>query len=432
MRPSRFLILLAFFADTSAESATLEEAVNAAQAKSSLVGISEKQANQSRAQLWRGRFTLLPSVFLEGAYTLNQREITMDPLEWLPEEYADFIPGDFEPTVIQQKEYLSANLRVDQTLFDARTLPVLRAAGQGVAAAEANVERAKRLLKSQVAQMAYQVQATREASDLARRAVTMAQVQQDMADTRKQLGSGARREQLQAQLAYSQAQRELRRAEEMEQAAELAFSQLTGFERDVRLDLQEQLDLPSSLEQAQALARRHRSDLRAALSQMNASKAMHSASKWSFLPRLSASFVTTYTENTVFSEYPTAWLGMVNAQWALWDGGGYRAQVATDRANWRMAQMAEEDTRYRVEREVEAAWGALARSRQAHSAVKVEVALAKENLDLAEASLPTGAASWVDVERARLGMQSASLAELRERMSLRLSEIQLLVATGRY
>ena len=432
MKAPSLLLCLAFFVDSSAEAATLEEAVTAAQAKSSLVGISEQQALQSRAQLWRGRFTLLPSLFLEGSYTLNQREITMDPTEWLPEEYADFIPGEFEPTVIQEKDYFAANLRVDQTLFDARTLPVLRAAGEGVAAAEANVERAKRLLKLQVAQMAYQVQATREASDLARRGVTMAQVQLDLADAQKQLGSGARREQLQAQLAYSQAQRELRRAEEMQKSAELAFSQVTGFERDVQLELTQQLDLPSSLEQAQANARRHRSDLRSALSQMNASEAMYSASKWSFLPRVSASFVTTYTENTMFSEYPTAWLGMVNAQWALWDGGGYRAQVATDRANWRMAQMAEEDTRNRVEREVESAWSALVRARQAHAAVEVEVALARENLDLAEAALPTGAASWVDVERARLGMQSASLAELRERVSLRLSEIQLLVATGRY
>ena len=130
---------------------TLEEAVAAAEQRSSLVGMSEQLRLQASAQRTRARFSLLPSVWLDGSYTVNQREIVMDTTDWIPEEFSSYVPDDLEPTVIQEKEYFSASLRVDQPIFDARTLPGLRAAGERLAASEASLSRAKRLLKAQVA-----------------------------------------------------------------------------------------------------------------------------------------------------------------------------------------------------------------------------------------------------------------------------------------
>ena len=179
-------------------------------------------------------------------------------------------------------------------------------------------------------------------------------------------------------------------------------------------------------------ARSQRKDLQSTQAMEAAAFAVHQAARWSFLPRVSASFLTTYSENTMFSDYNTNWMGLVNAQWALWDGGHSRANKARDRANWRMSQMATQDASDQVEREVEGAWVGLERARLALNAVEVEVELARENLKLAEAALEGGGASWMEVERARLGMQAASMAELMERTSLRMAEVALLVATGTY
>ena len=430
----RFLLTLVGFGlgSNTASAVTLEEAVAAAEERSSLVGMSEQQRVQANAQRMRARFALLPSVWFDGSYTLNQREILMDTSEWFPEEFSSYIPADLEPTVIQEKEYFSASVRVDQAIFDARTLPGLRAANEGLAASEAQLERAKRLLKAQVAQVAYQTQAAREATELATRGVTMAQAQLDLAEARRDLGGAVDREVLQAKLSLSQAIRERRGAQQAENEAELVLSQMTGFERDVSLELNAEVSLPGSLSDALGAARTNRKDLQAAKAMEASAFAVHQAARWSFMPRVNASFLTNYSENTMFSDYNTNWMGIVTAQWALWDGGHSRANKAQDRANWRMSQMARQDSSDQVELEVESAWGGLQRARQAHQHVEQEVVLARENLRLAEAALDGGGASWLEVEQARLGFQAASMAELMERTSLRLAEVAVLVATGSY
>jgi outer membrane protein TolC len=414
------------------QAATLDEAVVAAQAKSHSVGMVHQQRIIAQAQLGQVRFSLLPSVFVNGSYTVNQYEITMDPTEWVPEEFAGAFGEGAEPTLIQEKDYLAASLRVDQTLFDSRTLPGLKAATENLAAARAAEQRAERLMKARVAQMAYGVQAARDAMDLAKRGLDMAQVQLDLAEARKDLGGSSRRDYLQAQLASSKAKRDLRSAEEYKSDLELAFSQMTGFERNVPLDLKVSLVLPVSLQEALSRARSQRQDLMSARSTEASAYAVHRATRWSFMPRISASFLTSYTENTMFTDEPLSWMGLVNAQFALWDGGRTRAQKAMERAKWKMATHGTEQTSEKVEREVEQAWSSLARAKQAVEAVGIEVSLATENLALSEMALSNGGASWVDVERSRLGLQAAEMASLRERTALRMAEVGLLVATGQY
>lgn len=250
----------------SAEAATLDEAVVAAQARSHTVGFAHQQHLIAKARLEQARFTLLPSIYVSGAYTVNQYEITMDPTAWVPEEFAGALGEGGEPTIIQEKDYVSANLRVDQTLFDARTLPGLKAARENRNAAHYVELRAGTLLRAQVAQMAHGVQAAREATLLAKRGVAMAQVQLDLAEARKELGGSSRRDHLQAKLALSRAKRDLRSAEEAESGAELAFSQLTGFDRKERLDLKGSLVLPDALQAALEDAKLNRTDLLAATS----------------------------------------------------------------------------------------------------------------------------------------------------------------------
>lgn len=414
------------------EAATLEEAVTAAQTRSHSVGMVHQQRIIAQAQLGQVRFSLLPSVFVNGSYTVNQFEITMDPSEWIPEEFAGAFGEGTDPTIIQEKDYFAANLRVDQTLFDARTLPGLKAANENLAAARATEQRAERLMKAQVAQMAYGVQAARDGTALAKRGLSMAQVQLDLADARKDLGGSSRRDHLQAQLALSKTKRDLRSAEEYQADLELVFSQLTGFERNVPLDLKVSLALPSSLQEALSQARTQRQDLISARATKASAHAVHRATRWSFMPRVTASFLTNYTENTMFTDESLSWMGLVNAQFALWDGGRTRAQKSMERAKWQMATHGADQALEKVEREVEQAWSSLARAKQAVEAVGIEVSLATENLALSEAALSNGGASWVDVERSRLGLQAAEMASLRERTALRMAEVGLLVATGQY
>ena len=426
------LLLVGLTSPALVEAVTIDEAVEAAKERDGNLGIAKEQSKQAQANLNRMRFRLLPSVQASGSYTLNQYEIIMNPLEWFPAEYAEFFPDDFEPTVIQAKDYFSANVRLDQAIFDARTLPGLRAAKSNYQASESDLNRVERLMKARVAQMAYTTQATRDFAALSKRSLELAKVQLDLATARKDLGGSSKRDHLQAQLAVSRALRDLRAAQASQAEAELAFAQLTGFERNVSLELDAKLDLPGSLQDAKVQALSLRQDLRASQSRQDSTHAIYRASRWAFLPSLNASLVGSYTENTMFSEYPTSWMGMLNAQWALWDGGATRSQKAIDAANWRIAKHASSMIRDQVQREVESSWLGLVRAREAYAAVQIEVDLATENLALAEAALPNGGASWIEVEQARLGLQAAQASALREEVALRLSEIAVLVAVGLY
>ena len=336
---------------STVQAVTIEEAVEAAKERDGHLGIAKQQRKQAQANLGRMRFRLLPSVQANGSYTLNQYEITMNPLEWFPEEYAASFPDDFEPTVIQAKDYLSANIRLDQAIFDARTLPGLRAAKSNFQASQADVNRVERLMKARVAQMAYTTQARRDFAALGKRSLELAKVQLDLATARKDLGGSARRDHLQAQLAVSRAKRDLRAAQAGQAEAELAFSQITGFERNVSLELDSTFELPDSLQEAKVQALSLRQDLRASDARQSSTQAIYRASRWSFLPSVNASLVGSYTENTMFSDYPTSWMGMLNAQWALWDGGATRSQKAIDAANWRIARHSSSMMRDQVQRD---------------------------------------------------------------------------------
>jgi outer membrane protein TolC len=79
---------------------------------------------------------------------------------------------------------------------------------------------------------------------------------------------------------------------------------------------------------------------------------------------------------------------------------------------------------------VQTAWLRLARTQEALASTERELSLARENLRLAETALSLGGATWLEVEDARLGLLSAELSGLTERMNHDLAAIDLKLAMG--
>jgi multidrug efflux pump len=430
-----------------ARAVSLEEALRAAERHSPDLRLLEEQVEQARAQRARAWATVGPRLSASGAYSVNDKEIAFDPTamsegftEPLLDAFEDMgIPvdasafeADGEPVVIQEKTAWSASVTLSQPLFDAQALPAVRGATALVEAAEADTRQRRQALHALVARSVYLVHAARESVTLAQEALETARHQQELAS--RQVASGAQppRVQLQADIAVAAAERDLEQARELRVSAEGAFRTATGLERDAVVEIPPAPALPSGLEQALSEALNGRGDLEAASRRGDAARLQLTADRLDWLPTLSADFTWRYSDNTGFSDDPTAWMLSLGAHWTLWDGGFRLAQARSDASALRQAELQRERLLLALEEQLGNAWASLERAERSLALVERQVALADENLRQVEAGFEAGSASWIEVDAARLEQRRAQLGLVQERAARDLAAVDLLVATGRY
>ena len=93
-----------------------------------------------------------------------------------------------------------------------------------------------------------------------------------------------------------------------------------------------------------------------------------------------------------------------------------------------MADKTEQDLR----RDLRSSWESCLRAERSLEAVDREVALAEKNLILSERDYEAGSITQLELDQARMGLQSAKIAQLGERMERELSAAELLLAAGLY
>ena len=173
-----------------------------------------------------------------------------------------------------------------------------------------------------------------------------------------------------------------------------------------------------------------RPDLRAAEAQARLARAQSTVSRLSWVPTLDGRFTEAWSENTGFSGEP--WNGQIGlaARWTLWDGGYRLIDHAQTHSNATLADSAARQAREQVEVDVRQAWAESDRAHAAWVAAERERTLAEENLRLADVSFQAGASTFLDLEDARVSLESARVRELQERMNVHLGALGLQHAIG--
>lgn len=475
-------VLLLALLPGQAQALTLEEAWAAAGVNNLDLQLVHESTVQAEAQTGQAWALILPKVSAEANYTINQYEIAFDPasdfgdfssfgtdllladqalyqgladsfgalsdpaapliasgwqtgadeLQALIDE-AEADTTESEPIVIQQKTAWSGNVSVVQPLFNASSFPLLRGAYEQVDGARADEERTKQQIRAGVARAYYGLLTARLRKELATKAVQSAHSHLDLAQRQVAAGLQPRRAVIQAQLSLSQAERDLASAVEAETSAQLAFAQTTGLEGTEALELPEPPAVPATVDQAVVESGGSaRPDYRAAVSNSKIARYYLRSKNAEWLPTFDARFTYSYTQNQGFQTEPYLWLLVFSAKWQVWNGGIRLSQAKELRSQVRQAELAIEKLEQDIEIEVRNAWRRFERSQQALDATEVEVELASENLRLAERSLEAGSATWLEVEDARMGLISAELSKVAERMNRDLAAVDLRVAMGRY
>jgi outer membrane protein TolC len=178
-------------------------------------------------------------------------------------------------------------------------------------------------------------------------------------------------------------------------------------------------------------ARAHRPELAAATEAQRAARATLAAAHLAWLPTVDGRFTQMWTENTGFNGEPWNWMAVANASWSLWDGGFRVAEQQRAASQARMADAGATKAWEDAEIEIRTAWEEHDRARRAEEAATRELALAEENLRLAEASHGAGASTFLELDDARLARDAARLARMAERMGADLAALALLRAAGR-
>jgi len=437
----------------SAETVTLQEAWSAALSDNLDLRLAGEQTEIARAQRGLALSSLSPTVNVSGSFVLNEREIAFDPADMMPapdtsglEDSLSFLPeeqraevaagfssmfdtGDSEPIVMQQKQYVQAGLTLRQTLFSGSALPGLLGNNRLVEAAQLDEARARQQIRLQVAASYLQVLLARRSQAVSEAGLALAEAQLQQAESQVAAGLMPRRALLQAQLAVATSTRDLRSLGETVVQAEQALQRATGLDPSAQLVQPESFVVPASL--VAALTDSADRPDRAAAERRSVAMG-HNRTGWllQWAPRLDATFNLAYNPNSGFNDDKTPWYLAISANWDVWDGGARNARIREAGAQLRMAELQQEQVADRIEEEVRVNWERLAAAEESLTSLDAELALAQENLLLAQRQLEAGQATWLEVDTARLQLQSSELSKAQAQATRELRAAELLAATG--
>lgn len=415
---------------------SFEDAWSAAKQNNFDIQRTAERAKEARIQNMVTWGYMGPNIQLHGGYSFNQYEAKLDMSEAF-EPLAEMLPAgttlDFgKPIIIQPKRYFSGGVHISQPLLNAATSPALMSSARTVRSTDLSVERDLQRIKAQVAQVYYQLLASREAETLSKATADIASSQLTLAQRQVEAQLEPRRTQLLAELRLSQAQRQVLSATEQRLRAENQFFLTTGVRADGLEWNHDENALPASLEEALRLAPLKRKDSMADQLNVEIARLNKTVMTLNWLPRIDGTFDLLYTENTGFADQPVFWTAGIQASLPIWDGGERLARIRRAASRTRLAEVSKTQNRLSIQHEVEFAWAAHASAAQALDAVHYEKRLADENFTLANKSFESGGSTWLTVQEAELARSQTDLNHLQTKVAFKMAQINLLLAVGTY
>lgn len=410
---------------TAAYAVTLEGAWRAAENNPDLLAVFA-QAEAAQARVGQSRAAWLPKVVANASVNATDEDIFLDVGAALPPAVLD-LTGPIPPTVVQPDRWFQTSATVVLPLVDVDGWLRTGAAMQASEAASYDAGSVRQQIRAGVASAFYGAFVAHEGVAIARDAVALAVQQEDIAQRLVAAGAATERTALEAIQARFAAERDLAAAIALETRAVEALHRLTGLPRDTVIELGFAVALPQDADTALALAREQRPDLSAARARAAAATRATRAASAGWVPDLSARLTGLYNENQGLADDAWFLIGAVEATWTF--DGGYRAGLVRESRSVAAAANAGVGSAERVmEQQIAEAFAERVRSRASLRAAEQEVAAARAAAEQAQKAFESGAATFVEVDRASLGLRVARLSEARERAAVEHSDVALWMA----
>jgi outer membrane protein len=453
---------------------TLPDALARAAAQSIDLRIARARLDEASAGLTKAYALLLPNLSAGASYTFNYPEVeaTFGDPDQLKQQallfrsIADITDGSaaqnpdpiarraaaeraeelrkaanqldnttLSPIVIQPRHQVDANLTLAMTLFNPRTLSVLPNVYGGIAISEMATEQARSAILYNVAKLYYQLVAASSVVDIATRQVDSAKARLVIAQNRASLG-------LLTPLALSQAELDVRKAEQQLRAAQnglrsgkAALGGMLALVDDFSLATPPpQMAIEDQASNADALVARafdQRLDVRVQREALAIADRTKLDAWLRLAPSLQLVAQGRYTSNVAgLVSVPVTGSVIVQGSWTIFDGGQTLGAMQEADAKIRQEVLRMEQTNQLIEREVRGSIDDLRFKKEAAGTALELAELAKEQANNADRLLAEGAITQTDASDAALGAFAAQVDAARAAFDVEVARLGLAYALG--
>jgi len=408
---------------------SLKQAVQIALAPegSARVQLAREAVEQAAGRSAESRAALLPD--LEGYLT---EENQTRNLRAFGIQFPD-IPGFRFPTVVGPFGTFDVRAQATQSVFDFSAIRRFQAAKIAIEAARADASGTRDQVTGEVAR-AYLAGLRAHASvETAQANLELSQALLDLARSQKTAGTGTGIEVTRAQVQMANDRQRLLVAQNEADRAHLQLLKLIGVKLENPVELTDKLAFlplaPVAPEEAVALARRNRSELRAQESRERNASLSYSATKYERLPTLGAfaDYGTIGTSPT--NALPTRAYG-VTLRVPVFDGGRRDARRGESASLLREQRIRTADLRDQIELDVRVSLDSLRSAAAQVTAAEEGLGLAENELAQARRRYQAGVASGIEVTDAQTRLDRARDNRIAALYNHNLARIDFGAATG--
>jgi outer membrane protein TolC len=435
-------------------SLTLDDALQIARDNSRDLAAARARLDQARTSVTQAWAALLPTAAIQGKYTHNYKEVTLDlaqenigffaladiikatsgnpvqngALNAFEQELAKASQGNI---IIQKQEQLDFVASVTLPLIVPWAYPALQASKKNVSAAQANYGVSEAQILLGVAQ-AFFAAAGADALVVARKhAIEVAKQTVDNAQARLEAGVVNRVEVTRAQIALLRAEQAARETDDLRVQTYRALQTLIVLrEPFVVASAADPAPPTQSGEELAAAALKLRPEFAAYEKTIDALSSQALSGLWRWAPTVSAFGNARAFNYPGFSGDNYSWAIGLQLDWLIYDGGVRDAQRALANAQKRENEFKLLQLKDTVVDEVEVARRALETKRQAVITARRSVDLSKEALDLVRVQHDAGTATQLDLLQAQDNLVLSEVSVAQARFDLDMSTLQLKQKAG--
>lgn len=395
-----------------------------------------EQIYQSETLIQSAWSMLLPNISANAKIIRNKNEIGMNmqflqleprpPIQPPPNPtYYDITGLRDIPITIQEKWQRSLGITANITLFNARSIPLLKNAYDMVDQTKLQSQISRNDLLFAVTSAYYQIANLKELVYVYAENIAMAEESLRMAEARKMVGKGTKIDVMRAQIAVKDGERILADAVDAYYTAKKSLALMIGIRGDFQLILPDKIvDQRQAEKKLTEAALKNRIELKTASMDVTLAKRMRTETKTKWIPVFDATWQLDINSAAGFSGDKINWMLIFAANWSILEGGSRIAELNERKSKVRMAQNRIAALKLEIETDVAQKYQQKV-SKERNLEVSGElVALAEENYNMISKQYQVGMANSLELTDA-----SSELANKKVMLALAKLEYELSLLT---
>ena len=417
MRPAATAVLVLLAFPAAAGELSLESAVDAALSRNERALATRESTAAAEARRTQARAFFFPTLTVGANYTRRANETVRD------------VGG--QQVTIQAFDAVSATGTARWTVFDARGIPLYRAAIADYDATKLEAAEARRLLAFEAADAFLKALSQVSVAEAARHRLEFAT--QSLGDARTRAGAGLAsiNELTRARLEEATAQRDKTRAEAAEKTARLALSGLLDVAEAKVQSLSAPVELLKLAAEGSSKGQEvKRLDVLASQERSRQAEALATEPWLRLLPSLSATAQVKATNETGLSGRPVDGYVGVDLTWVLFDGGDRYGDAREKAAQARAAALSARASQRLAAVDSETALVALEAARSSRLQAQATAELSRQNAKETAELFRQGLTNSLAVSDASLKQFEAEVALAQEEYALAVALLGVRAAVG--